>query len=557
MSIKTRILSLVAAFALMASAITVLGLVTISDYNKMITANGQAHENAYRGEKLNRLITAVVMDSRGVYMAKDVGEAGKFAEGMTKQLDGIESLLKVWNADLKPGELPRWEAVTAKANEFITFRREMARLATEVSPEAATVMGNNDANRENRKALQKEVDGMVVLILKNLETSEAGLTKFSASRSALFLGLAVTGIVILLAASLWVAITTVSRPLQQVTQTVGRISEGAYDTVIPDNRGRDEISTLWRAIGVLRDRAHEAVKLQAAQEETERRNQQKLREERHRIASEFEDHMGKLASRFAESSSQVAESARNLTQNADDATHRAHSVSAAANEAADNVSSVAAATEELSASVEEINQQVSRTAEVSHLAVDEAQRTEAAIHTLSQSAQQIGEVINLIQAIAAQTNLLALNATIESARAGEAGKGFAVVASEVKQLASQTAKATEEIRSKIAEIQAATQTTVVSIDTIVKTIETIGQLTGSIAAAVEQQGAATSEIASNTNRASEGTRGVTSHISGVSEAAQLTGEAANKLLGLSSELEGRSEDLQSEVNSFVERLRAA
>jgi methyl-accepting chemotaxis protein len=557
MSIKTRILSLVGAFAVMASAITLLGLITIGDYNRMIASYSQAHENAFRGEKLNRLITAVVMDSRGVYMAKDTTEASKFADGVDKSLGSMEKLLKEWNADLKPGELPQWQAVTAKASEFIAFRRELSRLGREVSPEAASLMGNNDANRENRKGLQKDVDAMVKVILDQLEASTQNLDKFSQSRSTLFMALAVSGIVILLSISLWLAITTISRPLQRVTQIVTKISDGAYDTPIPEAKGSDEIASLWRATLVLRDRGLEALKLKAAQEETERLNQEKLRQERHRIAGEFESQMGVLAKRFAESSSLVAESARSLTDSADNASARAQAVSTAASDAADNVQSVAAATEELSSSVAEINQQVSRTAEVTQLAVGEAQKTETAIQSLSQSAQQIGEVINLIQAIAAQTNLLALNATIESARAGEAGKGFAVVASEVKQLASQTARATEDIRQKINEIQNATNTTVESIDTIVKTIESIGHLTGSIAAAVEQQGMATNEIASNTNRAASGTRDVTSHIAGVGEAAHLTGEAAGKLSGLANDLEGRSEDLQSEVLAFVNRLRAA
>ncbi|OYW76835.1 MAG: chemotaxis protein, partial [Asticcacaulis sp. 32-58-5] len=344
---------------------------------------------------------------------------------------------------------------------------------------------------------------------------------------------------------------------QNVTGSVTKISDGAYDTVIPEAKGKDEISSLWRSIRVLRDRAAEAEALKAEQQLAEKRAYAELMQERNRIAAEFEKHMGELATRFINSSRTVADAARGLSETADDTNHRAASVSSAAIEAANNVQNVAAATEELSASVGEINQQVIRTSEVTRMAVDEAQKTEQAIQTLQVAANEIGEVINLIQAIAAQTNLLALNATIESARAGEAGKGFAVVASEVKQLAQQTAKATDDIRTKISEIQSATTITVGSIDAIVRTIETIGQLTSSIAASVEQQGAATNEIANNTNLAASGTRDVTGHITGVGHAAQSTGEAAQSLLSLSSDLEGRSEDLQAEVVSFVNRLRAA
>ncbi|UDF04678.1 methyl-accepting chemotaxis protein [Asticcacaulis sp. AND118] len=557
MSIKFKILALVAAFALVASAVTGLGLATIGDYNKILTKYGNAYENAYNGEKLNRLVTFVVMESRGVYMAENTEKAKKFADGVDKGLDDIQALLTSWKSSLEPGELPAFAAVEAKAKEFITFRREIARVGRDVDPQEANALGNNDANRANRSGFQKDIDAMVETIRADLDTSQAEVAAYSQTRSSLFLTLAVTGILALLAGSLWVAIKVISRPLQNIDRSVTRISEGAYDTPIPERTANDEIGSLWRSIRVLRDRAAEAEQLKVEQQMAEKRAYAELMAERNRIAAEFEKHMGDLATRFISSSRTVAEAARGLNETAEDASHRAASVSQAAIDAANNVQNVAAATEELSASVGEINHQVVRTAEVTQSAVEEAKKTEVAIQTLSNAAQQIGEVINLIQAIAAQTNLLALNATIESARAGEAGKGFAVVASEVKQLAQQTAKATDDIRAKISEIQSATAVTVGSIDAIVKTIETIGGLTGSIAASVEQQGAATNEIAANTNRAATGTRDVTGHISGVDQAAQMTGHAAQQLLGLSSELEERSADLQGEVVAFVERLRAA
>ncbi|ESQ76518.1 methyl-accepting chemotaxis protein [Asticcacaulis sp. YBE204] len=557
MKIRFKILSLVAAFAVVASAITGLGLATITDYNRMMTQYGHAYENAYNGERLNRLVTQVVMESRGVYMAETTDKARKFADGVDKGLDDVQTLLTDWKAKLAPGELSTFAAVDAKATEFIAFRREIARVGRDVAPQEANLLGNNDANRNNRAGFQKDIDAMVEVIRTDLETSQAAVTKYNETRAGLFLALAVTGILALLAVSLWMAIRVISRPLADIDASVTRISEGAFDTVIPERTAKDEIGSLWRSIRVLRDRAAEAEQLKIEQQHNEKRAYQELMAERNRIASEFEKHMGDLATRFISSSRTVAEAARGLNETAEDTSTRAASVSQAAVDAANNVQNVAAATEELSASVGEINQQVIRTSEVTRTAVIEAQKTEAAIQVLSTAAQQIGEVINLIQAIAAQTNLLALNATIESARAGEAGKGFAVVASEVKQLAQQTARATDDIRGKIAEIQSATATTVGSIDAIVKTIETIGTLTGSIAASVEQQGGATQEIASNTHRAATGTRDVTGHISGVDQAAQMTGHAAQQLLGLSSELEERSADLQGEVVAFVKRLRAA
>jgi methyl-accepting chemotaxis protein len=557
MTIKSRILLLVGCFALMASAVTGLGLVTIQDYNRILREVSEAHENAYRGEHLNRLVTAAVMESRGVYMSKDTGEAKKYADGVDKNLDKIQKLLAEWQPTLAPGQLPEFDSVKTKADEFVGFRRELARLGRDVSPEAANVQGNNEANRSNRKGFQEKIDVMVAHIHANLEATEAKLAAYKEKRIWQFLLIAVTGILAVLGASLWVAFKQISRPLQHVTQNVVRIAEGAYDTEIPDARGKDEISSLWRSIRTLRDHALEAETLKAHQREEEERIAINMREERLRIAGEFEQSMGELANRFATSSRTVADQARTLSESADDASARTESVNHAAVDAANNVSNVAAATEELSASVGEINNQVSRTSEIAQLAVIEAQKTEAAIQTLNTAANQIGDVINLIQAIAAQTNLLALNATIESARAGDAGKGFAVVASEVKQLAQQTARATDDIRARISEIQSATSTTVGSIDTIVKTIENIGQLTTAIAASVEQQGMATNEIANNTNLAATGTLEVTGHITGLSQAASATGTAAQSLLSLSNDLERRSEDLQAEVFDFVGRLRSA
>jgi methyl-accepting chemotaxis protein len=551
-----RIILLVGCFAVMASAITGLGIVTINDYNRILRDVSIAHDNAYRGEHLNRLVTAAVMESRGVYMSKDTSEAKKYADGVDKNLDDIQKLLSDWQGSSQTAQLPEFDAVKAKADEFVGFRRELARLGREVSPAAANEQGNNEANRSNRKAFQHNIDAMVADIHGKLDATNARLDAFRTQRIWQFVLIAATGVIALLAASLWVAFRQISKPLQHVTDSVVRIAEGAYDTAIPDARGRDEIASLWRSIRTLRDHAVEAETLKAHQREEELRIERNMREERNRIAAEFEQNMGELAKRFASSSRTVAESARSLTGNAEDASQRSESVNHAAIDAANNVANVAAATEELSASVGEINAQVIRTSEVTQMAVNEAQKTEAAIQTLSTAANQIGEVINLIQAIAAQTNLLALNATIESARAGDAGKGFAVVASEVKQLAQQTAKATDDIRSKIGEIQAATATTVGSIDAIVRTIESVGQLTTGIAASVEQQGYATNEIASNTNLAAQGTRDVTAHIAGLGQAAQATGSAAQSLLALSSDLERRSEDLQSEVYGFVSRLRA-
>jgi len=232
-------------------------------------------------------------------------------------------------------------------------------------------------------------------------------------------------------------------------------------------------------------------------------------------------------------------------------------VAAAADQAAANVTTVAAAAEELGSSVEEIGRQVQGSATLSREAVSEAAQTTTFVRDLSEAAQRIGDVVAMISTIAGQTNLLALNATIEAARAGEAGRGFAVVASEVKALATQTAKATEEISGQIALIQTSTGRAVQAIGSITGRIREIDGVATTIAAAVEQQGAATQEIVRNVTQAATGTGEVTSNIAGVAGAAEETGTAAGQVLGAASALSRQSEHLSAEIARFLATVRAA
>jgi methyl-accepting chemotaxis protein len=221
------------------------------------------------------------------------------------------------------------------------------------------------------------------------------------------------------------------------------------------------------------------------------------------------------------------------------------------------VQTVAASAEELTASIREISQQVTQSAQIAGQAVAEARRTDGIVRALSEGADKIGKVVDLITNIAGQTNLLALNATIEAARAGEAGRGFAVVASEVKSLAQQTAQATEEIGAQIAQVQRATGDAVEAIKGITATIEGVSSIAATIAAAVEEQGAATAEIARNVQQVSQSTQEVTTTITGVSQAAQEAGIAVTHVLGGASDVFNQAERLNAELESFLTTLQAA
>ncbi len=272
-------------------------------------------------------------------------------------------------------------------------------------------------------------------------------------------------------------------------------------------------------------------------------------------ADRFEQTIKGMVEIVASAATQLQSTARTMEGTANSTSQRATVVASAAEDASANVQTVAAAAEELSASIAEISCQVSQSTDTANGAVAEAEKTNDQVQGLAEAAQKIGEVVSLINDIASQTNLLALNATIEAARAGEAGKGFAVVASEVKNLANQTAKATEEISAQITGIQNATQDAVHAIQGIGSTIGEISESSSAIAAAVEEQGAATQEIARNVEQASSGTTEVTTNINEVTQQATETGNAASQVLEAAGELASQAEKLSTEVSSFLHTIR--
>jgi methyl-accepting chemotaxis protein len=410
---------------------------------------------------------------------------------------------------------------------------------------------------ELRQAYNTASDALNKLTDLNVQGSEdagvRGDEVYSSVWNTTIIGTVLAGLVGM--ACLYAVVFQVTGPITQITEAMRQVASGALQTHIPFTAKKNELGAMAGALETFRDNLLETERLRAEQLEAERLNAEKLTSERHSIANRFEATMGQLATSFVKSSNEVAEAARNLSATAEETSRQAQVVAGAAEEASINVQTVASGAEELSASIREISSQVARSAQIANDAAVEAEASSRNVQNLSAAAQQIGEVVELITSIAEQTNLLALNATIEAARAGEAGKGFAVVASEVKGLASQTAKATEEISQKIGEIQSSTNTTVESISRIVRTIGHIQEVAQAISAAVEEQGAATGEIAVNTQRAAAGADDVTQNIAGVGTAAEMTGAASTQLMTLSSDLNDQSGTLQREVVEFVKTLR--
>jgi len=267
----------------------------------------------------------------------------------------------------------------------------------------------------------------------------------------------------------------------------------------------------------------------------------------HQLAANVKE----VTKQVSATSTELQATAQSLSAAAEETTRQASSVSAASEQASSNVQTVAAAAEELTTTIATVTGQVRKSAEISKKAVENAQVANKAVEGLSVVAKKIGAVVDLISDIAAQTNLLALNATIEAARAGDAGKGFAVVASEVKSLASQTAKATEEIAKQIAEIQGETGHAVSSIKNITETIAQIDEIAGSVLSSIAEQATATNEIAKNIQQAATGTSEVSHNITGVQKAATETGAAASQTLDASRGLAEMSVRLATEIGKFI------
>jgi methyl-accepting chemotaxis protein len=365
------------------------------------------------------------------------------------------------------------------------------------------------------------------------------------------------GILALLLLAAWGLNRDIAGSLGRLKATMDRLAEGALETAVPGTDRTDEVGGMAGAVLVFKESMIEARRLRTEQEAIKRQAASDHTASLARMADTFETRVGHLVGMLSSGSTELEATAHAMTGSADQSDRQASSVAAAAAQAGTGLQTVAAAAEELTASIGEISRQVAQSSRITGKAVEDAKRTDAIVRALAEGADKIGAVVGLITSVASQTNLLALNATIEAARAGDAGKGFAVVASEVKNLASQTGKATEEIGTQITQIQAATKEAVEAIRGIAATIEEVSGIATAIAAAVEQQGAATSEIARNVQQTSQAAREVTAGISGVSQAARETGAAAGQVLTAASGLSKQAEQLTSEVNTFVAGVRAA
>lgn len=366
----------------------------------------------------------------------------------------------------------------------------------------------------------------------------------------------IAALLILLAATGAMLFRRVIFPLQSLNTVMTSLSNNDLEVEITGEDRTDEIGEMASAVSIFKEHA-----IAREEMEVERKVQGEARATRaeniRSMIDQFDSQVSSTLGNAGATAVEMENAANVMFSTANETNEQSSAASSASQEASVNVQTVAAAAEELSTSIQEIARQVSDASSTSHGAVEEASRATREVRELAEASQRIGEVVNLINDIASQTNLLALNATIEAARAGEAGKGFAVVASEVKNLATQTASATEEIAGQITAIQEATTSAVDVIQGVSDTINNINEISTAIAAAVEEQGAATGEISRNVQEAARGTDEVSRNVGLVNNGAERTGDSADRVLNASKELSGQAVSLRDDITAFLEKVQAA
>jgi methyl-accepting chemotaxis protein len=548
---------------LLAGCIAILALAVVSAlgiWGTREAAKGTARVNVIAAAIRNQMEADMMHDAlrADVLMALREGRAGnqsaqaKVAEDTAEHIKDFEEHIAAnKQLDLPPEARAALDAVGPALAPYIEGAKQLVDQS----------FTDNDAAQEGFPAF---IEKFEALEIKMGDTSDAIQHSADAIESdidarlqTLFVVLAV---VIAAAAAAVIAVLTVTsravvRPIKAMTDAMSRLAAGDMATEVPGRDRRDEVGAMAQALGVLKDNSVRAQQL--SQQQAEAHAAQSSRAQAlEQLCRSFDSEMSKGLSDVAQSLQAMQQAVQSMSSSAEQTAGEAGHATEASSQTASSVGSVASATGELSTTITEITRQVSQSSQIAGEAATQARQTNEQIKGLATAAEKVGAIVQLINEIASQTNLLALNATIEAARAGEAGKGFAVVASEVKNLASQTAKATDEIASHVGAIQSETQRSVSAIQGVATIIEQINQLTNSVSAAVQQQSAATQEIVRSVGQATDGTRSVSDSIGTVVSAAGESRNAAARLAEVTSALSTQSQSLRTGVERFLANVKA-
>lgn len=556
LGIEFKIISVVLLLAIVALAATGLGISGMRSYHDRVGAMTLASQRALLGEQLDRLVTAVVMDSRGIYMAADPSEAEKYIPPLLNSLSDLRQRTSQWLAIAPAEAREKFRDASKQIEDFIRFRTELVRLAREVSVKEARAFGDNDANRQNRNALNKKLSSLIED--SNLQLSEINTDLEAAywSHLQILIGTCLGGILLCVVMAVIIVRRAITQPLTRAIDTIASIAKGELETEVPGTDRNDELGELAQTIKRLKSTLSESCErdnqLNTLRLVQEGKASKILLEMCETLEADVESTVIEVLSHSRE----AVKSGERALLDARSIASEAMTVAAAAEEASQNVTSVSAASEELSATGCEIARRATDSADLSRRAVKEVDEAGTAIAALSSSALQIGVVVRLISEVADQTNLLALNATIEAARAGDAGKGFAVVANEVKALARKTSDAARDVSSRVEDITQSTKRGIEVLNTIGQAVREINESSGGMAAAAEEQELTLQEVARSLAEASAGVNSVASAIAGISTRAGQVEIQSRTVSSVVSQTDKRVSDLRANLIVSL-RLSAA
>ncbi|MGB9116473.1 HAMP domain-containing methyl-accepting chemotaxis protein [Bradyrhizobium sp.] len=501
---------------------------------------------------------------RAYLLTADAAFKTEFAELWELNQKKFDALSKR-RSEMTPDQQAAFDALVAARAKFSSLPQKMFEIrASDHWNMAQWFLTNEAAPRANKlldifagakNSAGSRSGGMVTRQQDNLRTDGAMVlaeTNFLMTLLWVLMGVGI-GVAVTV---VYLTNRSIVPPILEMVGAMGQLADGDHSVEIPATDKKDEIGLMARAVLIFKENMIKAKELAA--KEAEAIKERVARATRvNELTQAFDADISTVLRSVASASTELQATASSMTATAEETSNQATAVAAATEEASANVQTVAAASEELASSVTEIGRQVTQSATIAQKAVAEAELTNTTVQGLFNDAASIGDVVKLISDIAGQTNLLALNATIEAARAGDAGRGFAVVATEVKSLAEQTAKATDQISAQVMSIQTSSSEAVSAIKGITATINQMSEISSAIASAVEEQGSATQEIARNVQQAAQGTSEITSNVSGVQQAAGDTGAAAHQVLEASNELSRQSETMRTQVESFLDNIKAA
>jgi methyl-accepting chemotaxis protein len=541
-----------------------LGNWSIAESNRLVGIN---YLNKGNAQATQTAMARAQIDALEIGSALSVGEVDKFLELLRThateagtEIDAAtERATRKVTQDAYREAKKFADAYLASAVELAAAQKAVIGApagAAKAAAETAKATIVTERMRPAAQEVSKRIDDLVS-VANEFATRRKGELLAELDRVARFAFIVGAFVMLMLIGSAVFSVLSIARPVRRIGGVLLELANGNKSVEIPYTARGDEVGDNARAAHTFKDNL-----IRIEQMETERRDQEaaaaiQRKDEMIKLADAFESAVGGIVSSVSSASQQLEAAAGTLSGTAEKTQQLSGMVAAASEEASANVGAVASAAEEMSASVVEISRQVHDSSRIAGEAVKQAEHTDLRINELLKAAGRIGDVVKLITAIAEQTNLLALNATIEAARAGESGRGFAVVASEVKALAAQTAKATDEIGAQITGMQAATEDSVGAIKEIGATISRISDISTTIAATIEEQGAATAEIARNVSEAAKGTAEVAEKITQVNTGASSTGSASAQVLASARSLSSESGLLKTEVEKFLNTVRAA